>query len=178
MSRTVDNLLTLAQVDEGRLELLITQVSLPEVIEGVVRPLRPLASARGVHLEVEAPDARSQADPQRLHQALTNLLENALKFTPRGGTVRVTGWQRGDEVGVTVRDDGPGIPREARRHLFDRFYRVDSARGRDVGGSGLGLAICREIAAAHGGHVWVESEEGRGSAFSLALPAERALLPA
>ena len=178
MSRTVDNLLTLAQVDEGRLELLTSEVSLQEVIEGAVRPLRPLAEARGVRLEVDGGAAHAQADAQRLHQAVTNLVENALKFTPRGGWVRVEGWQRADEVGVTVRDDGPGIPPEAREHLFDRFYRVDSARGRGVGGSGLGLAICREIAVAHGGHVWVESEEGRGSAFHLALPAERALTPA
>ena len=178
MSRTVDNLLTLAQVDEGRLELLTTRASLREVIEGAVRPLRPLAEARGVELIVEATDVEAQADPQRLHQALSNLVENALKFTPSGGTVRVHDWRTGDEVGITVTDDGPGIPPEARAHLFDRFYRVDGARSRAVGGSGLGLAICREIALAHGGHVWVESEEGQGSSFSLALPADRALTPA
>ena len=178
MSRTVDNLLTLAQVDEGRLELLTTRVSLREVIDGAVRPLRPLAEARGVELRVEATEVEAQADPQRLHQAVTNLVENALKFTPRGGTVRVHDWRTGDEVGFTVSDDGPGIPAEARAHLFDRFYRVDGARSRAVGGSGLGLAICREIAVAHGGNVWVDSEEGRGSSFSLALPADRALTPA
>jgi heavy metal sensor kinase len=178
MSRTVDNLLTLAQVDEGRLELLTTRASLREVIEAAVRPLRPLAEARGVELVVEATEVEAQADPQRLHQALTNLLENALKFTPSGGTVRVHDWRTGDEVGITVTDDGPGIPADARAHLFDRFYRVDGARNRAVGGSGLGLAICREIALAHGGNVWVESEEGGGSAFSLALPADRALTPA
>jgi len=178
MSRTVDNLLTLAQVDEGRLELLTTRASLREVIDAAVRPLRPLAEARGVELVVEATDVEAQADPQRLHQAVTNLVDNALKFTPSGGTVRVHDWRTGDEVGITVTDDGPGIPPEARAHLFDRFYRVDGARGRAVGGSGLGLAICREIALAHGGHVWVESEEGQGSAFSLALPADRALTPA
>ncbi|MGH2950036.1 MAG: sensor histidine kinase, partial [Solirubrobacteraceae bacterium] len=72
--------------------------------------------------------------------------------------------------GVTIADDGPGIPADARAHVFDRFYRVDRARGRDAGGSGLGLAICREIATAHGGRVWVDSQEGNGSAFTLALP--------
>ena len=92
--------------------------------------------------------------------------------------MRVHDWRTDDEVGVTVTDDGPGIPADARAHLFDRFYRVDGARTRAVGGSGLGLAICREIAVAHGGNVWVESEEGRGSSFSLALPADRALTPA
>jgi two-component system, OmpR family, sensor kinase len=178
MSRTVDNLLTLAQVDEGRLELLTAQVDLAEALDAAARPLLPLAVAKGVALQVEGDGLTAKADPQRLNQALTNLIENAIKFTPAGGEVRVSAWRAGGEVGVTVADDGPGVPPEAREHLFDRFYRVDSARRRDVGGSGLGLAICREIAVAHGGHVWVESEEGRGSAFSLALPADRALTPA
>jgi signal transduction histidine kinase len=82
-------------------------------------------------------------------------------------------------VGVTVVDDGPGIPAEARPHVFDRFYRADASRGRDGGGTGLGLAICAEVARAHGGRVWVDSAEGRGSAFSIALPRrhDRALAP-
>jgi two-component system, OmpR family, sensor kinase len=73
-------------------------------------------------------------------------------------------------VGVTVADDGPGVPEDLRARVFDRFYRVDRARGRDAGGSGLGLAICREIARAHGGRVWIDGRESGGSAFSLALP--------
>ena len=172
MSRTVDNLLTLAQVDEGRLALL----------RSTRRPRRrDRGRGRGrcgrwpthkrIRLEVDGRPATAHADPQHLHQALTNLIENAIKFTPagrRGARHRVAA--RDDEVGVTVADDGPGIPADARAHVFDRFYRVDRARGRDAGGSGLGLAICREIARAHGGRVAVESEEGRGSAFSLALP--------
>jgi two-component system sensor histidine kinase VicK len=93
--------------------------------------------------------------------------------------VVVETWTRETEIGVTVTDDGPGIPRDAQAHVFDRFFRADPARGRDVGGSGLGLAICREIATAHGGRVWVDSAEGRGSALSFALPrAPRAVLTA
>jgi heavy metal sensor kinase len=174
MSRTVDNLLTLARVDEGRLELLTKRVSLSEAIEAAARPLQPLAAAKQLKLELNGEPYEAQADPQRLHQALTNFIENAIKFAPPGGEVRVSAWRRGEEVGVTVADDGPGIPADDRAHVFDRFYRSDRARGRDGGGSGLGLAICREIAAAHGGRVWVESEEGKGSAFSLALPRTRA----
>jgi heavy metal sensor kinase len=170
MSRTVNNLLTLAQVDEGRLALLRTRVQLADAIEAAARPLQPLASARRIRLELDGEPCEAQADPQRLHQALTNYIENAIKFSSPGGHVRVTGWRRNGEVGVTVSDDGPGIPSDAAARVFERFYRVDQARGRDVGGSGLGLAICSEIAAAHGGRVWVESEVGRGSAFSLALP--------
>jgi heavy metal sensor kinase len=170
MSRTVNNLLTLAQVDEGRLELLTSDVRLAEAIEAAVRPLRPLAEGKGLALEVDADGQQARADPHRLHQALTNFIENAIKYGRPGGSVRVTAWRENGEVGVTVSDDGPGIPAAARPLVFDRFYRVDGARGRDGGGSGLGLAICREIATAHGGRVWVDSEESGGSAFSLALP--------
>jgi two-component system, OmpR family, sensor kinase len=172
MSRTVDNLLTLAQVDEGRLELLTRRVRLIDAIEAAVRPLTALAEARGVRIEIDETGhpADVEADPHRLHQALTNLIENAIKFSPSGGVVGVSAWRRRWDVGVTVTDSGPGIPADAREHVFDRFYRADQARGRTVGGSGLGLSICREIANAHGGRVWVESEEGKGSAFWFALP--------
>jgi heavy metal sensor kinase len=170
MSRTVDNLLTLARVDEGRLELLMTRIDLGEAIENAAAPLRPLAATKRLRLEVDGEPWEARADAQRVHQALTNLIENAIKFSQPGGEVRISSWHRGDEVGVTVTDEGPGIPAEARAHVFDRFYRADRARGRDGGGSGLGLAICREIAIAHGGRVWVDSEEGKGSAFSLAFP--------
>jgi heavy metal sensor kinase len=171
MGRTVDNLLTLARVDEGRLELLKTRVNLHDGIEAAVRPLRPLADAKRLRLEVNGGRTwEVEADPQRLHQALTSMIENAIKFVQPGGEVEVTTWGEDDEVGVTVRDNGPGIPADARGHIFDRFYRADPARGRDVGGSGLGLAICSEVAKAHGGRLWVESEEGKGSSFSLALP--------
>jgi heavy metal sensor kinase len=170
MSRTVANLLTLAQVDEGRLALLVTRVRLAEAMEAASRPLRPLAAAKRLRLEVDGDSLEAHADPHRLHQALENFIENAIKYAPVGGSVRARAWTLDDEVGVTVEDDGPGIPADARPHIFDRFYRVDRSRGREGGGSGLGLAICKEIAAAHGGRVWVESEEGKGSAFSLALP--------
>jgi heavy metal sensor kinase len=170
MSRTVDNLLTLARVDEGRLELLKSRVNLRDGIEAAARALEPLAAAKRLRLAVNGGSYEAQADPQRLHQALTNFIENAIKFSQPGGAVNVTAWERGAEVGVTVADEGPGIPPDAREHIFDRFFRADAARGRDAGGSGLGLAICREVANAHGGRVWVESEEGKGSAFSLALP--------
>jgi two-component system, OmpR family, sensor kinase len=170
MSRIVDNLLTLARVDEGRLELLTTRVDLGEAADAAARPLRPLARAKDVHLTLAGRHCEVQADPQRLQQALTNFIENAIKFTQPGGEVSVTAWHRNGEVGVTVTDNGPGIPPEARAHIFDRFYRADPARRREGSGSGLGLAICREIAEAHGGRVWVDSEEGEGSAFSLALP--------
>ena len=171
MSRTVDNLLTLAEADEGRLGLLPRRVRLHDAIEAAARPLLPLAAAKRVRLDVAGDACPARADPHLLHKAISNFIENAIKYADPGGHVRVTAWSAEDEVGVTVTDDGPGIPAEARAHIFERFYRVDRALGRDNGGSGLGLAICSEIAGAHGGRVWVESKQGEGSAFSLALPA-------
>ena len=109
-------------------------------------------------------------DAQRLHQVVTNLVENAIKFTPPGGEVTVASWREGGEAGVTVTDNGAGIPADLREHVFDRFFRADPSRSRESGGSGLGLAICYEVAASHGGRIWVDSEEGRGSSFSIALP--------
>jgi heavy metal sensor kinase len=173
MSRIVANLLTLARADEGRLELLITDVDLAEAIEAAVRPLRPLAAAKRLELEVNGGHYKAEADPDRLHQALTNFVENAIKFSEPGGKVCVSAWRRNGEAGVTITDTGPGIPANARTQVFDRFYRADPARGRDGSGSGLGLSICREVADAHGGRVWVESVEGEGSSFSLALPTDR-----
>jgi heavy metal sensor kinase len=177
MSRTVDNLLTLARVDEGRLELLAGPLDLAEAGEAAADSLRSLAHAKGVRLEVDGEPCEVRADSQRVHQALINFIENAIKYAQPGGEVRITSWCREDEVGVTVSDNGPGIPAAAQPHVFDRFYRVDPARGRGGGGSGLGLAICREIATAHGGRVWVESEPGEGSAFTLALPRTREPAP-
>jgi signal transduction histidine kinase len=166
--------LTLARADEGRLELLIGPVDLSEAIEAAVRPLRPLAAAKSLDLEVNGEHHEADADPQRLHQALTNFVENAIKFSEPGGKVCVSAWRRNGEAGVTVTDTGPGIPPEALDQVCDRFYRADPARGRDGSGSGLGLSICREVADAHGGRVWVESKEGEGSSFTLALPADTA----
>ncbi len=173
MSRTVDNLLTLASADEGQLELLPRRIDLLQTIEEASRPLRALADANGITLRIGGEPYTVTADPQRLHQALTNLIENAIKFTPAGGEVTALTWSANGELGVTVTDTGPGIPPEARAHVFDRFYRADGSRSRESGGSGLGLAICTEIAAAHDGTVRVHSEVGSGSAFTLALPADR-----
>ncbi len=176
VSRTVDNLLALAAADEGRLELLTVRVELRAVVEKAVAPLRLLAAAKQVALTVDGHHHEVQADPQRLGLALTNLVENAIKFTPPGEAVRVSVWRRGDEIGVTVSDGGPGVSALDQEHLFDRYYRADSARAQALGGSGLGLAIAREVAVSHGGRIWVESLPGGGSAFSLALPAWRTLV--
>ena len=171
MSQIVDDLLTLAHRDENRLELLLEPVDLGKVATGVAVQLRPLAEAAGVQLVVEAPaGAVVLADRARLTQVVTNLVDNAVKFTGAGGSVRVRVWEADDGAGLAVADTGPGIAPEHLRRVFDRFYRLDPARSRARGGSGLGLAICRELVEAHGGRIWAESAEGAGSTFSLALP--------
>lgn len=173
MSRTVDNLLTMAEADEGRLELLSVRVGLMDMVEEAVRPLSPLAAAKGVLLRVSGEDAAAEADPRRLNIAMTNLVENAIKFTPAGGEVSVRAWTNDGTAGVSVTDQGSGISATDQAHLFERFYRAEREDGIAVVGTGLGLAIVHEIASAHGGWVLVESELGRGSTFSLALPAWR-----
>ena len=153
LGRTVDNLLTLAAADDGRLEILAAPLDLAQV-----------ARAAG-GAEVGGDPAPAYGDAELLRHAIANLLDNAVKFGPPGGEVRVQTWVRDGEAGVTVSDDGPGVPPELQERVFDRFFRADAARGR--GGSGLGLAIARAIAEAHGGRVWA-----RGSEFSLAIPAQ------
>jgi len=175
MTRTIDNLLTSVQADDGRLELLTIRVDLRQLVDDAVRALRPLAVAKGVSLTAGGGRWEVQADPPRLKLVLTNLVDNAIKFSPPDETVRIDTWRHGDEVGVTVTDAGPGISPSDEEHLFDRYFRVDNPRTPDFGGSGLGLAICRDVALAHGGRIWVDSSPGAGSAFTLALPSWRSL---
>ena len=171
MSRTVDNLLTLARADSHQLELLRTDVDLRELADDVVTRLTTLAASAGVTLESDGPAVRVRGDGPRLTQALVNLVENAIKYTPGGGAVTVRTRAAPGEAAIVVRDDGIGIASADRERIFDRFYRADRSRSRESGGSGLGLAICWEIAVAHGGRIEVESEEGAGSTFILVLPA-------
>jgi signal transduction histidine kinase len=171
MTRTVDDLLVLASLDEGRLELVVEPLDLHVVVARAVASLDPLARTRGVSLGVDGSAAMALGDAARLGQAVRNLVENAIKFSPEGGEVVVTTWAADGEVGVTVRDQGPGVALEVRERIFDRFFRADPSRTRSTGGGGRGLAISREIALAHAGRVWVDDAGAHGSAFSLALAA-------
>jgi heavy metal sensor kinase len=171
MTRTVDDLLVLASLDEGRLELLAEPLDLHDVVAHAVSSLDALARTRGISLSVDGPAAIAVGDADRLGHAVRNLVENAIKFSPDGGEVVATTWAADGEVGVTVRDQGPGVAPEVRERIFDRFFRADPARTRSTGGGGLGLAISREIALAHAGRVWVDDAGSKGSAFSLAVGA-------
>jgi len=169
MGRTIDNLLALARVDEGRLQLLVRSHDLREIAVETVRTHRAAATAAGVEVVVTGDATAVQGDRDRLQQVIGNLVDNAVRFTPSGGQVRVCVWAEASDAGVTVSDTGPGVPTAARTRIFERFARQDSARGRS-GGAGLGLAICREIVAAHGGRIWVDDHAPRGSSFVVSLP--------
>jgi heavy metal sensor kinase len=173
MARTVDDLLVLASLDEGRLELLVAPLDLHDVVARAVAALAPLARSRDVSLRVAGSSALAEGDPDRLGHAVRNLIENAIKFSPEHGEVVVSTWSVNGEAGVTVCDEGPGVAADVRERIFDRFFRADPSRTRSTGGGGLGLAISREIARAHAGRLWVDDAGARGSAFSLALAGRR-----
>jgi heavy metal sensor kinase len=169
MREIVENLLTLARADDGTLDLLRAPEDLRAIASAVVGATSPLARVAGVRLEIQGPAARCSVDRARIEQVLTNLVNNAVRFSPDRGLVEIECWIRAGEVGCTVTDQGPGVPPEMGARIFERFVRADPTRASD-GGSGLGLAISREIVEAHGGRIWLDSRPGSGSAFSFAVP--------
>lgn len=175
LTRLVADLRTLSLADAGQLALERQQLDVGALVQEVVRRMKPLAEEKGIALGHTLADTPPlQADAQRLTQVVTNLIDNALRYTPRGGDVQVSVEQANGQVRIGVSDDGPGIPAEALPHVFDRFWRGEKSRNRAGGGSGLGLAIVRQLVEAHGGSVGVESEVGSGATFSVLLPLEAA----
>jgi two-component system, OmpR family, phosphate regulon sensor histidine kinase PhoR len=171
----VEDLLTIATFEHGRAGLNFSPVSLAGSLRKVVERLDPAIAEKRARVEIAIdPDAIVEADPDRLDQVFFNLLENALKYGPSSGlVVRLTAEVGADAVAVTVEDNGPGIPNSDLPHIFERFYRVHKDRSRDAGGTGLGLSIVKHIVQAHGGHVTVESDLGRGASFRVRLPRSR-----
>jgi two-component system phosphate regulon sensor histidine kinase PhoR len=169
----IDDLLLLARLDSGRVQLNLEPVSLRHAAQEALDDAAILARARDVKLENQVDkDVIAEADPERLRQVLANLIDNAIKYGRTNGRVTLTGRATaGTRVEITVRDDGPGIPPEAKARIFERFYRVDKARSREQGGTGLGLAIVKNVVQAHGGNVRVESVPGSGTEFFITLRA-------
>ncbi|CAN5731915.1 ATP-binding protein [soil metagenome] len=170
MSRMAANLLILAEVDEGKLGLRTAAVDMDLLAGAVRREMEPIATEKSIDLSVTGASVRVMGDEDHLRRVLRNLLENAVEYTPRGGKVNIHLWELGDRGAATVSDTGPGIAKATVPRIFDRFVREEQARSRSVRGSGLGLAICRAIIEAQEGDLWVETEVGRGSAFSFSLP--------
>ena len=173
LSRLVDDLRLLAQVDGGELQLRRTQTRMEELVQSCVDAMRPRAEAKGVGLGVDMAGTLPELDldPARISQVVGNLLDNAVTHTPEGGSVTVSAQAGADAVEVQVADTGPGIAPDDLQRVFDRFYRADPSRSRSTGGTGLGLTIARRLVEAHGGSIEAESVVGRGSRFIIRLPA-------
>ena len=172
LGRLVEQLLDLSRLESGEVPLHRVPVPLAPLVSQVVSEIEMARPDRSVTLASEIPDELPmvEADRERVHQVLFNLVDNAVRFTPPGGAVTVSAHRHNGSVEVAVTDTGVGIGPEHLPRLFERFYRVDPARSREDGGTGIGLAIARSVVEAHGGHIQARSELGKGSVFSFDLP--------
>ena len=171
MAKLVGDLLTLARADEEQIQIARERLNLDELLDALVRDMTALAHIKGISLSARLASGEIDADAQRMRQLGAILVDNALKFTPSGGSVALRSWRDGNRVAFSVTDSGPGISEADQALIFDRFYRGDKARS--SGGTGLGLAIAQWIVTAHGGRIMVESKPGEGAAFIVRLPAAK-----
>jgi two-component system phosphate regulon sensor histidine kinase PhoR len=171
MGALIDDLTDLSLIETGAVALDLTPLDAAEVAEDVVATLAFRARDADVTISLELPSPFPLvADRRRLEQVLVNLVDNAIKFNTRGGSVRIAGGLSEGRPRITIEDTGVGIPTEALHQVFHRFFRADKARSRELGGTGLGLAIVKHLMRLHDGQVSVESELGRGAAFTLEFP--------
>ncbi|HEX9883468.1 MAG TPA: HAMP domain-containing sensor histidine kinase [Desulfobaccales bacterium] len=170
LERLITNFLEFARLDLHIITPLLSAVQVEKECQEVINRFQPLAEAKGIELQMELPKEIIiiQADPMLFQRAIGNLLENAIKYSPPQGRVVLAVHDQGAEVQFAVRDQGPGIAPQDLPHLFNLFYQGKSA-GKETG-LGLGLAIVKRIVDAHGGRLWVESEEGRGATFFFTVP--------
>jgi signal transduction histidine kinase len=170
LHRLIEDLLVVARIEEQQVAPELDVVSLPDLAARVVEELRSRASSWNIELQLEGSLPTVKTDEGKIHQILSNLVDNALKYSQPGSTVRIVGAADGEGVGITVHDEGQGVPLELQDRVFDRFYQVDQSSTRRVGGAGLGLYICRRLAEAVGGRVWLERSSAEGSVFGLWVP--------
>ena len=178
LSRLVADLLELSRLESGDVELKRAPCPLNAFHETILDVFEPVLEESGVVLTWSTPETLPQVnvDKQLFMQVFVNLIDNAIKYTPDGGTIEVSAEVSGAELIVHVKDTGIGIPSESQSRVFERFYRVDKGRAREMGGTGLGLAITKHIVLRHGGRIWLESTLGQGTVFHVALP--NTLMPA
>ena len=169
LARLVEDLRTLSLADAGRLTLTSEPCDLSSLVQDVVTAFGPQAAEKGVRLETRLEPVTVPGDAGRLRQVVTNLLDNALRFTPAAGSVTLTLQMDGSGAALLVRDSGPGFGAEGEARVFERFYRADAARS----GSGLGLAVVRSLAEAHGGRVTAKNAPGGGAVLEVWLPLQK-----
>jgi heavy metal sensor kinase len=171
LSRMVDQLLMLARADAGALEARMQEVDVSDLLEETVSRWRPLAREKNVEMVADIPDSGTlSGDPDLLRRMLDNLIDNAVRNTPSGGSVRVSCSRNEENWSIAVQDTGPGVEESLRASLFERFTRADPARSRETGGAGLGLSLCAVIARLHGGRITLD-DAGPGARFVVLLPA-------
>ncbi len=177
LTQMVEELLELARIESGEVPLKIAPTELSDLIINPIHRLRPHAERNGVQVTWENMDGFPPvwADAERMQRVLTNLIHNAIKFTPENGLIRIKAELTEDighesEIIISVKDSGDGISSEDLPRVFERFFKSDRARTRGQGGTGLGLAITKHLVEAHGGRIWVKSKEGKGSTFYFTLP--------
>ena len=170
LTQMVEELLELSRIESGQAPLRLVPTAVGDVVGPPAERLRPQAESAGLELTMHLSPGlpRVLADVERAQKVVTNLVHNGIKFTPAGGAIVVGAEPAGEDVVISVKDTGVGIPAEDLPRIFERFYKAD--RARSGGGTGLGLAIARHIVEGHGGRIWAESVEGRGSTFSFSLP--------
>jgi len=170
LSELVNKLLYTSRLEAGSLTLNRLTLDLSKEARKVAKRLGEQTEIHRVEVDFPPEFPSVRADPERIGEVLTNLGENAVKFSPQGGTIIIKGETSGNEVSVTVADEGIGIPLRDQERIFERFYRVEASTARPTRGIGLGLYICKSLVEAHGGRIWVESEPGKGSRFTFTLP--------
>ena len=172
LNNLVADLLDISRLTRGELKLYLEEVDLSLIVARLVRQFEPLLSETNIRLvnRIGPSIGTVYADARRLEQVLSNLLNNAIKFSQPAGTITLTGRRRDGEVVLCVADTGIGVPADEREKIFDRFYQSDPGLSGRLNGSGLGLAVSKHIIEAHGGRIWVESKVGQGSKFRFSLP--------
>jgi PAS domain S-box-containing protein len=170
LANIVDNLLELSRQQSDRLVLQTKEVNIGEIAQTVLRNLRSKSEIHQLVADIPLNLVLVKADPLGAERILYNLVDNAIKYSPKGGEVKVTARQNGDFLTIGVRDQGLGISADDQAKLFQKFERLDASLKDAIQGTGLGLRVCRILVEAHGGRIWVESEKGKGSTFLFTLP--------
>jgi PAS domain S-box-containing protein len=170
LTRLINDILDVERIRSGKLRMDCAPVEARDLLESTLREMGPLAAASGLDLSVKTAQGQVFADSDRIVQTMTNLVGNAIKFSPAGTAITLTAQERDEDVVITVSDEGRGIPADKIVSVFNPFEQVDSSDSRDQGGTGLGLAICRGIVERHGGRIWAESELGTGTSVHFTLP--------
>jgi signal transduction histidine kinase len=169
----IDNLLDASRLQAGALPLEMDQVALDALARRVADRFRTQTEIHQIVVHFQSDFPAVEGDPTRLEQVLNNLVSNAIKYSPAGGTIEISGRALPGEIVVTVADQGVGIPFEEQGHVFERFFRRVRERHQSTPGAGLGLYLAKAIVAAHNGRIWVESSPGEGAAFSVSIPRQQ-----